>query len=457
MNASPTPLAPGTEAMTLAARALTLVVTEGCTAEDALERIAPPPTQRAAVRAILAGTLRWYLRLAPAVDGLIRAPGRKPQAPLHAVLVVAAHQIMYSRAAAESVVNIAVDATRALGLPGAAGFANAVLRRLVREGESIFAHVDRRPAAAVAHPRWFVQALEQAYGGRAPEILAANNEHPPMSLRVDLTRSRRQDYLAELAAAGIGAVGGIVPTAVALIEPVSIESLPGFAEGRVSVQDAGAQVAAYLLDAQPGERVLDACAAPGGKTGHLLEHTPGLAELVALDSAANRLERVAANLARLGRKATLVQADLASPPEWWDGRKFDRVLLDAPCSATGVIRRHPDIKLLRRETDIAGLADVQLELLRSALKLLKPGGRLVYATCSVLPQENRGVVERLMAEDWGGLRLLKARDLPLPPLVPRGDGDVQLLPRLRSAGPEAATDGFYYACLKSGGTPDNAA
>jgi 16S rRNA (cytosine967-C5)-methyltransferase len=458
MNATPTTtLAPGTEVMALAARALTFIVTEGCTAEDALERISPPPAQRAAVRAILAGTLRWYLRLAPAIDGLIKAPGRKPQPPLHALLVVAAHQITYSRAAAESVVNIAVDATRALGLAGAAGFANAVLRRLVREAPQIFAHVDRRPAAAVAHPRWFVQALEQAYGARAPEILAANNEHPPMSLRVDLTRGSREDYLAELAAAGIAAVAGIVPCAVALIEPVGIESLPGFGEGRVSVQDAGAQVAAYLLDAQPGERILDACAAPGGKTGHILEHTAALAEVVALDSAPQRLVRVAANLARLKRSATLVAADLASPPAWWDGRPFDRVLLDAPCSATGVIRRHPDIKLLRRESDIAGLADVQLELLRSALKLLKPGGRLVYATCSVLPAENREVVERLLSEDWGGLRLLKARDLSLPPLVPRGDGEVQLLPRLKAAGPEAATDGFYYACLKSGGITDNAA
>jgi 16S rRNA (cytosine967-C5)-methyltransferase len=355
------------------------------------------------------------------------------------------------------VVNIAVDTARALDLAGAAGFVNAVLRRLVREGATIFAHVDRRPAAGAAHPRWFVQALEQGYGARAPEILAANNEHPPMALRVDLTRGSREDYLAVLAAAGIEAVAGIVPSAVVLIEPRGIESLPGFAEGRVSVQDAGAQVAAWLVDAQPGERVLDACAAPGGKTGHLLEHTAGLAEVVALDASPQRLQRVAANLERLGRQATLVAADLASPPEWWDGRPFDRILLDAPCSATGVIRRHPDIKLLRRESDIAGLADVQLELLRAALKLLKPGGRLVYATCSVLPQENRLVIERLLADDWGGLRLLKARDLPLPPLVPRGDGDVQLLPRLAAAGAEAATDGFYYACLKSGGDKDHGA
>ncbi len=456
MNA-PATLAPGTEAMALSARALTLVVLQGRTAEDAIEQVSPPPAQRAAVRAILAGTLRWYLRLAPALEGLMKQPGRSPQPALHALLVVAAHQIVYSRAAAESVVNIAVDTARALDLVGAAGFVNAVLRRLVRDGRTIFAQVDSKSPAATAHPRWFAQALEGVYGDTAARILAANNEHPPMALRVDLTRGTREAYLEALAAAGMAAVPGIVPTAVVLLEPVGIDALPGFAEGRVSVQDAGAQVAAYLLDAQPGERILDACAAPGGKTGHILEHTAGLAELVALDSAPARMERVASNLARLGRTATMVTADLAGEPTWWDGKPFDRILLDAPCSATGVIRRHPDIKLLRRAGDISGMAETQLNLLRKALRLLKPGGRLVYATCSVLPDENRAVIDRLLEEDWTRLRLLKARELVIPPLVPRGDGDVQLLPQPRSAGHEAATDGFYYACLKSGGGSDNAA
>lgn len=454
-QARKTRLAPGTEAMALSARALTLVVTRGCTAEDALAQSMPPQSQRGAVRAILAGSLRWYLRLAPAVDGLLQQPGRKPQPLLHALLVVAAHQALYSRAAAQSVVNIAVDSARALGHADAAGFVNAVLRRLVREADAIFAQVDSLPGAATAHPRWLVQALEEAYGERAAAILAANNEHPPMTLRVDLSRGSREAYLQELATAGIPAVAGFVPGAVTLMEPMAVDLLPGFARGHVSVQDAGAQVAAYLLDAQPGERVLDACAAPGGKTGHILEHTSGLSELVALDSSSVRLERVAANLERMGRSATLVSADLSAEPAWWDGRPFDRILLDAPCSATGVIRRHPDIKLLRRAADIAGLAAMQLSLLRRCLQLLRPGGLLVYATCSVLPQENREVIDRLLAEDWGDLRLLKARELTLPPLVPRGEGDLQLIPQPGSA-PEAVTDGFYYACLTSGGRSDHA-
>lgn len=449
--------APGSQALALAARALDAVVSQGCIADDALTQVQVPPELRGAVRAILTGSLRWYLRLAAVVQRLQQRPDRKPQPLLHALLVVAAHQVTYSRAPAASAVNIAVDAARLLDFAPAAGFVNAALRRLVREGGALFAQVDEDPATALAHPRWLYKALNAAWGPQAADVLQAGNEAPPMTLRVDLTRGTRDEALAALVAAGLNATPGLVPTALVLDTPVAVEALPGFAEGRVSVQDAGAQVAAWMVAAQPGERVLDACAAPGGKTGHLLEHTAGLAEVVALDTSATRLQRVESNLQRLGRQATLVCADLAAAPDWWDGRPFDRILLDAPCSATGVIRRHPDIKLLRRSADIAGFARQQLTLARAALKLLRPGGRLVYATCSVLPQENREVVEQLLAGDWGGLRLLQARELDLPPRVPRGEGDVQLLPRPAAAGPEAASDGFYYACLQKGDGADHVA
>lgn len=442
--------APGSPALALAAQALDAVVTRGCIADDALTQVQVPPELRGAVRAILTGSLRWYRRLAAVVQLLQQRPDRKPQPLLHALLIVAAHQVIYSRAPAASAVNIAVDATRLLGCAPAAGFVNAALRRLVREGESLFAQVDADPANAAAHPRWLFKAFNAAWGDQAADILIAGNESPPMTLRVDLSRGTREEALAALVAAGLNATPGLVPTALVLETPVPVEALPGFAEGRVSVQDAGAQVAAWMVDAQPGERVLDACAAPGGKTGHLLEHTADLAEVVALDSSAMRLQRVESNLLRLGRQATLVCADLAAAPQWWDGRLFDRILLDAPCSATGVIRRHPDIKLLRRSTDIARFVRQQLALTRAALKLLRPGGRLVYATCSVLPQENREVIEQVLAGDWGGVRLLQARKLNLPPRVPRGEGDVQLLPRPAAVGPEAASDGFYYACLQKG-------
>jgi 16S rRNA (cytosine967-C5)-methyltransferase len=215
---------------------------------------------------------------------------------------------------------------------------------------------------------------------------------------------------------------------------VDVNSLPGFAEGLVSVQDAGAQLAAELLDAQPGERVLDACAAPGGKTGHILERTPGIAELVALDSDAGRLERVQQNLTRLGFAAQLKAADLLAPG-WWDGRPFDRILLDAPCSGTGVIRRHPDIKLLRRQEDIRGFAATQFDMLQRCAAMLRPGGLMVYATCSILLAENTEVVERFLLAQ---------------PQFRREGADRHVLPKPRSSEGAATTDGFYYARLRMG-------
>jgi 16S rRNA (cytosine967-C5)-methyltransferase len=265
-----------------------------------------------------------------------------------------------------------------------------------------------------------------------------------MVLRLDLTRQDRQQYLSDLGAAGIAAQAvDWAPTAVRLEEPVAVSALPGFHEGRVSIQDAGAQLAAPLLAAEPGMRVLDACAAPGGKTGHLLEHTAGLAELVAADIDPQRVARIDENLRRLNRSASLVVADMRQPASFWDGKPFDRILLDAPCSSTGVIRRHPDIKLLRRTDDIQVLAAAQLEILRAVFGMLAAGGRLLYSTCSVLPDENQRVVERFLETEP------TARAVPLPAgvaLAPgaleRGTG-VQLLP-----GAEAGTDGFYYACVE---------
>jgi len=250
-------------------------------------------------------------------------------------------------------------------------------------------------------------------------------------------------YLDELKAAGIAAssVPGVA-SAVCLAAALPVQEIPGFAAGRVSVQDSSAQLAAVLVAPQPGERVLDACAAPGGKSGALLEQAGGELELVALDSDAVRLQRVAGNLERLQRKAQLVQADLRAAPDWWDSRPFDAILLDAPCSGTGVIRRHPDIKLLRRATDLPRLAATQLELLRACWRLLRPGGRLLYCTCSVLPVENQAVIEAFLAGEPGASL---AQPPPAancsPPLRSTSTG-WQILPLARAGG-----DGFYYACL----------
>jgi len=400
-------------------------------------------SQRAAIRAIALGSLRWYLRLAPAIDTLLSRP-QSVASEIRALLVVSAHQIEYSRNAPQATAHAAVDATRILGQGRASGLMNAVLRRFVAEKASLLARVDRKLAGRTAHPQWLLKLLEQAWSESVESILEANNEHPPLVLRVDLTRKSRAAYLEELAAADIaGSPVDWAPAAVRLDRPVAVSVLPGFREGMVSVQDAGAQLAAKLLDAQPGMRVMDACAAPGGKTGHLLEHTPDLSELVAIDVDESRVARIQENLERLGRKALVQVADVRDPATFWDGRPFDRVLVDAPCSSTGVIRRHPDIKLLRRATDIASFVAVQEQILRSAFSMLAPGGRLVYCTCSLLPAENEEVVERMLASEPS------ARVAAMPPAADLAPGardrkiGIQLIP-----GSRAGSDGFYYACLE---------
>jgi 16S rRNA (cytosine967-C5)-methyltransferase len=401
-------------------------------------------SQRAAIRAIALGSLRWYLRLAPAIDGLLSRPQGVAN-EIRALLVVSAHQIEYSRNAPEATAHAAVDATRILGQGRASGLVNAVLRRFVAEKESLLTRVDRKLAARTAHPQWLVKLLEQVWPQSSVEsILNANNEHPPLVLRVDLTRSSRAGFIEELAARDIAGVPvDWAPAAVRLERPVAVSLLPGFQEGTVSVQDAGAQLAAKLLDAQPQMRVLDACAAPGGKTGHLLEHTPDLAELVAIDVDEGRVGRIQENLERLRRKALVLTADVRDPATFWDGRAFDRVLVDAPCSSTGVIRRHPDIKLLRRATDIPAFVAVQEQILRSAFSMLAPGGRMVYCTCSVLPAENEAVVERFLASEPAA----RVAAMPLAADLAPGAQDRKIGIQLIT-GSQAGSDGFYYACLE---------
>lgn len=422
---------------------------DGRSTEDALRAYDESP-QRAAIRAIALGSLRWYLRLAPALDGLLSRPQGIAN-EIRSLLVASAHQIEYSRNAPQATAHAAVDATRILSQGRASGLVNAVLRRFVAEKATLLGQVDRKLSGRTAHPQWLVKLLEQAWPDAHLSILAANNEHPPLVLRVDLTRKSTAAYIQDLAAVDIAASAlEWAPAAVRLDRPVAVTALPGFREGTVSVQDAGAQLAAKLLDAQPGMRVMDACAAPGGKTGHLLEYTPDLAELVAIDVDEGRVARIQENLDRLGRKAVVQIADVREPQAFWDGRPFDRILVDAPCSSTGVIRRHPDIKLLRRATDIPAFAAVQAQILRSAFRMLAPGGRLVYCTCSLLPAENEEVVERLLAAD------AEARVAAMPPAASLAPGaldrkiGVQLIP-----GSQAGTDGFYYACLEKTtvGTP----
>jgi 16S rRNA (cytosine967-C5)-methyltransferase len=434
--------APGSDALADAARAVSGVVFDGRSSDEVL-RTSDEAPQKAAVMAITLGTLRWYLRLAPAVDSLLSHPQGVAN-EIRALLVVSAHQIEYSRNAPQATAHAAVDATRILNQGRASGLVNAVLRRFVAERTALLGQSDRNLAARTAHPAWLVKLLGQLWPQTYESILEANNEHPPLVLRVDLSRRSVAAYIQELAAADIGAQAlEWAPAALRLDRPVAVSALPGFSEGVVSVQDAGAQLAAKLLDARPRMRVLDACAAPGGKTGHLLEYTADLAELVAVDVDADRAARIRENLERLGRSASVLAADIREPGGFWDGRGFDRVLVDAPCSSTGVIRRHPDIKLLRRASDVRGFVTAQEQILRAAFRMLAPGGRLVYSTCSVLPAENEEVVERLLAAEPSAsvAAMPRAGDLA-PGALDRRIG-IQLVP-----GAQAGTDGFYYACLE---------
>ena len=328
-----------------------------------------------------------------------------------------------------------VAAVRPLRKPWAAGLVNAVLRSALRRRAELEALIEADAEARAAHPRWLLDWLRRDWPDDWPAIVAANNVRPPFTLRINRLRLDREAYRQRLATAGYDAGPAAAETALTLSTPTDPAILPGFAEGWVSVQDAGAQLAASLLAARPGQRVLDACAAPGGKTGHLLECAPDL-DLTALDCDAGRLERVRDTLARLRLNARLLAGDARRPADWWDGARYDRILLDAPCSATGVIRRHPDIKLLRRESDIAALAERQQALLTGLWPLLRPDGRLLYVTCSVLRAENERVVAAFLATH---------PDAHEQPIV-AGWGRVlshgrQILPG------ESGMDGFYYAVL----------
>ena len=434
--------APGAETLAAAALAVHDVIYEGRSADAALED-SHERVDRAAVRAIALGTLRWYLRLKPSVEPLLSRPFDELSPRLAALLVTAAHQVEYSRGAAEAQVHLAVDASRVLGEGRASGMVNAVLRRFVAQRVELLATADLDLAQKHAHPRWLVDAIATAWGERAAEILGANNQHPPMVIRVDPAQLHAEDFLRSWRAMGREAHAvEWNGDAVVLERPVAVQILPGFDTGAVSVQDGGAQLAAALLDAQTGMRVLDACAAPGGKTLHIAQRTPTLADLIAVDNDPLRLARVRENLERAGLDAILVNADLRDLPPSLAPASFDRLLVDAPCSATGVIRRHPDIKLLRRASDIEPLVAAQRKILRTAFELLKPGGRLIYCTCSVIPAENEGVVAAFLRDERRAVAGSWPESLTRPPGLLERTAGWQLLP-----GGGAGTDGFYYAAL----------
>ncbi|HXU94431.1 MAG TPA: 16S rRNA (cytosine(967)-C(5))-methyltransferase RsmB [Gallionella sp.] len=384
------------------------------------------PAQRAALQDLSYGTLRHYGQLRAVISQLLHKSLSDER--VRFLLLVALYQLQHGKSAQHAVVDHAVRAVQSLN-PRVSGLTNAVLRNFLRNRESLLEQAAQSSEGKYSYPQWWIDELHTQYGERSTAILDAGNLHPPLTLRVNRRRGTVAGYAALLAQQDISA-RRIEPDALQLDRPVSVDKLPGFFDGMVSVQDAGAQYAARLLDAQDGMRVLDACAAPGGKTAHILECAQ--VEMVAVDKDEKRLKRVAENLQRLALDAQLLVGDAAQPQAWWDGRPFQRILADVPCSASGVVRRHPDIKWLRRPEDIAGFATQQLTILGALWRLLAQDGKLLYATCSVFQQENEQVIAAFLAQQPDVRRL---------PLTLPNHSEGQLLP-------DDQHDGFFYALLQ---------
>ena len=404
----------------LAARALAQV-RAGRSLNEALGALADQPTvARAAAQDIIYGVLRAYGRGDFILGRLMARPLTHEET--QALLLAALYRLETRPGAEPMVVDQAVAAAGELVNGTLKPVVNGVLRNFLRQRDSLLTEVQGDDVARHQHPAWWLSRLRRAFRDDWPSVVAAGNMAPPMTLRVNTRRISVNDYLDKLqsldaSAEKVGSVG------LRLAMPMGVERLPGFADGWVSVQDAGAQRAAELLDPPLGARVLDACAAPGGKTAHLLERAD--VKVVALDIDATRTRRISDNLERLGLTAEVRTADCLAVDEWWDGNAFDAILADVPCSASGVVRRHPDIKTLRRESDIRALARTQTTILDTLWRLLKPGGRMLYATCSVFGEENEGQIDAFLVRQTDAQRIVEERWLP-----------------------NAAHDGFYYALLE---------
>ena len=388
------------------------------------------------------GTLRWYPQIDIILDELIEKPLRQKELSIKTLLACGLYQLLYMRIAEHAVINETVAACKKLKREWAKGLVNAVLRKVQRQRQSLFDKHQQNPVFRHGHPQWILNQLKHSWSEPvAEQIIAANNHQAPMTLRVNALKCSRDDYLQRLEDAGMAAsVTQHSAQGIVLDKPVDVFELPSFKQGLVSVQDEAAQLAASLLELAPDQRVLDACCAPGGKTCHILESMSALHSVVAIDLEQQRLKRTDENLQRLGLEAQLIAADVGDTDQWWDQQPFNRILLDAPCSASGVIRRHPDIKLLRKDTDIDKLADIQHYLLKEVWNTLAKGGILVYATCSVFTRENDQVIERFLAEQKEASLLT----------IEAGWGQAtdygrQLFPNINGC------DGFYYSRLQKGG------
>lgn len=422
-----------------AAQVIYSVAHEGTNLDDALARHLEKSEQstHAFIKAMCFGVLRFYPRLLFFLSHLIDKPVKNKEKIIESLLLAGIYEIYYMQTPEHACVSETVSAALDLRKKWAKGLTNAVLRGALREQPQLELAAKQSEGAHSAHPKWLLKLIKKHWPEQWEQIINANNQAGPLTLRINLQKTTRDDYLQRLADKGITATACEFSAAgIQCAQAVDVTELPSFSKGEVSVQDQAAQLAAVLLETQAGEHILDACAAPGGKTAHLLEQCPQI-ELLALDKVASRVARIRENLDRLNLKAHTLTGDALKTSSWWNGVPFDRILLDAPCSATGVIRRHPDIKLLRRPEDINQLVETQAQMLSSLWPLLKTGGMLLYSTCSILAEENDQQIQQFVQNtdnaetrpidaEWGHM----------------GQYGRQILPG------EASMDGFYYALMQ---------
>lgn len=418
----------------LAAKTLVRILDSGQSLTVALEQTLPVlenSQEKAFMQAVCYGVCRYYYRLQFVLSQLLDKPIK--DAEIYALALVGLYQLAFMRVKNHAAVSETVNACPKKK-SWAKNLLNALLRRYLREQEILEKQANENPVALYSHPKWLISRLENDWGEKAAQIFQSANEPPPMILRVNGLQTTREAYLQLLKEAEIDAQAvEICSSAIRLEKPVAVTVLPNFESGMVSVQDTAAQFAAGLLELKAGQRVLDLCAAPAGKTAHILESEPNL-ECVAVDIDATRMKRVETNLQRLNLSAQLIVGDATQPEIWWDGKLFDRILVDAPCSALGVIRRHPDIKLLRRAEDLTVLPVLQAQILNAAWSMLKEGGLLIYATCSILKAENEHQIGQFLATHSN------AQEIPFEK-NPAQHG-LQILTG------ENDCDGFYYARLR---------
>ncbi|WP_086934377.1 16S rRNA (cytosine(967)-C(5))-methyltransferase RsmB [Agarilytica rhodophyticola] len=432
----------------VAAHALVPVITQKSSLDSAIQNCEPSLKSKdlPLLKELCFGVVRHFFSLESVLAQLLSKSLKAKDKDIHALALIGLYQIWYMRTPDHAAINETVNAAKKLKKSWAAGLLNGLLRNFIRQQDELTTGNDNTSTDATAlfnHPQWLIERLKNAWPNNWQEIIAANNVQAPLTLRTNLRRNSRQQFVDQLKENDYEfSLCQFSPVGLTLSKPVDVTQLPGFENGSCSVQDEAAQLAATLLDLAPGQRVLDACCAPGGKTCHIAEQEAELKEVVALDLEASRMQRVKENLARLELDATLITCDAQDISRWWDGALFDRILLDAPCSATGVIRRHPDIKLLRRNSDIAQLANLQARLLKQLWQTLAPGGLLVYATCSVLPEENENLIKAFVEQQADAIHLPLTEvynDISWGIERPMGR---QLFPQV------GGHDGFYYALIK---------